>query len=127
MTAKEKKIAKMYGMNILAGVVTTIIAYIVIRTITNASKRRRLELNPSNTAGHLARRYRQAMNPSGWAWAMGADGTDEQEIIDLALATQGRLQEVVQSYMTLYNSSLTADLSKELDGATYQEWYNAVR
>ena len=126
MTAKKKKQIKAFAGKLAASIVIGVISYVIVRTIINSSKRKKIDNNPDDPVSYLVQRYRGAMNPSGISWLIGTDGTDEQEIFDLALATQGRLTEVQRAYKSKFNSTLTDDLRKELSSSDYSKWYAAA-
>lgn len=117
---------KSWSIKIGTSVIVSVIAYVVVQALVKNTRRGKVDNNPDDPVSYLVQRYRQAMNPSGISWLIGADGTDETEIFDLGVATKGRLKEVQLAYKAKYNTTLTDALSKELDPEEYQKWYNAA-
>ena len=126
MTAKRKKELQSAAQKIGFSVVSAIIVYFVIREISRRLKRDQVDNNPDDVISYLVSRYRSAMNPSGFAWLVRVDGTDETEIFDLGVATKGRLREVQMAYKAKYGITLTDALTKELDNEDYQKWFNSA-
>tara|TARA_R110002124_G_scaffold285303_1_gene463665 strand:- start:193 stop:627 length:435 start_codon:yes stop_codon:yes gene_type:complete len=74
-------------------------------------------LNPNA----LATLFKQAMNPSGYAFLMDADGTNEELIFELAAKTND-YRSVFDAYTKQYSRNLTTDLVAELSTDDYNKF-----
>lgn len=68
---------------------------------------------------------RQAMNPSGFSWLFGADGTDKDAIWEVA-PTIKDIKKVAEAYKNMYNSNLLADLQSDLTTTEYKKFLSMV-
>jgi hypothetical protein len=78
--------------------------------------------NGTLTPEALATSYKFAMNPSGFDFLMSSDGTDEDELMELAAKSKGRYTSVYNAYYTLYKSDLTKTIMGELSPTDYKRF-----
>ena len=78
-------------------------------------------------ANALATSYMQAINPSGYEWAIDSDGTNEDLLYELAAQSRGNMYKAAfDQYNTLYKRNLTKDLQAELDNDEYKKFLNIL-
>lgn len=80
----------------------------------------------ASDVSQLAIAYRQALNPSGYGWAIGVDGTNEAKLFELAAQSVGRFAQIAQTYQTLYFTTLTQDLQNELSAEELAKFWAIV-
>lgn len=106
--------------------VIAIAAFFVLRKFAmDAAKEKSLsdlqETGGVLNANALATLYRQAINPSGYAWMKDYDGTDEDLLFDLAAKTYSYIP-VYDAYKKQYSDDLTNDIRGELNNTDYQRF-----
>lgn len=107
-----------------------IAAYFILRKMALQAAQQKALSNIQSEGGYqnanaLATSYKQAMNPSGYSWMFGFDGTDEDLIYQLAAKT-GNYKNVYDAYKKQYNRDLTTDLQSELSTGGYQLFMNIL-
>lgn len=106
--------------------VIAIAAFFVLRKFAmDAAKEKSLsdlqESGGVTNANALATLYRQAINPTGYAWTKDFDGTDEELLFELAAKTYN-YKAVYDAYKKQYGDDLTNDIRGELNNTDYQRF-----
>ncbi|TDE15293.1 hypothetical protein [Dyadobacter psychrotolerans] len=106
-----------------------IAAYFILRKWAEAAAESKANSGiGGNTGGYLnanalATSFKNAINPSGWEWAIDSDGTNEELIFGLAAQSRGQMYKAVYNqYNTLYKRDLTKDLQAELSDSDYNKF-----
>ena len=97
-----------------------------IRLWLKKRRQDKFDQNEARDVNQLAQQYRSAANPSGIAWMINADGTDEDEIERLGYQSKGILQPIANAYKLKFEESLSDRLRKELSPKEFQQWRNIV-
>jgi len=131
-----KKVINLYRANpvafIVAVCVIILVIYFAVRAIRKGNENRASDSGlsgntPAGRAAMYAQRFRLAFNPTGNAWVMGIDGTDEQALYDIAgQITRSELAEIGRSYRTQFSDDLAQRLISELDGSEYQKFNSII-
>ena len=106
-----------------------VLLFVFKKKIRQWLKKRRqdkFDQNEARDVNQLAQQYRSAANPSGIAWMINADGTDEDEIERLGYQSKGILQPIANAYKLKFEESLSDRLRKELSPKEFQQWRNIV-
>ena len=107
-----------------------IIAYMILKKkigkVIWKYRQNKFDKNEGDIVNQLAQQYRAAANPSGIAWMIDLDGTNEGEIEKLGYQTKGKLQQIANAYRLKFEESLTDRMRKELSAKDFQNWRNIV-
>jgi len=76
----------------------------------------------TQTAAGLATLYKQALNPSGYAFLIEMDGTSEELVYTTAKYRPQSFSAVWENYKLQYSRNLTDDLQKELSSEEYAKF-----
>lgn len=109
---------------LLAGglVVTWNIGRKLLKQINKDSQQLQVDDSP---AVRQAMTLRSALNPSGISWMRGADGTNEQLVLETA-KTVTDMDGVIKAYHNLYDSNLLDDLQNDLSAEDFQRFTTLV-
>lgn len=118
---KDKNSKLIESIPLLIGVI------VVFNLLRNSQKNTTLTNAANDPTTQLAIKIRQAINPSGSAWFLGLDGTDEDTLFSIAPSLKGGVfTEVSRQYQLLYGSNVTTDLQDELSADSLAKFWSIV-
>jgi hypothetical protein len=111
--------------------VVMIVAYFILKkwAVKAAEDKAQRDLQSNNgtyTPAALATLYKQALNPSGYAFMIEMDGTSEELVYETAKYRPQKFSDVWEKYKLQYGRNLTDDLQKELSGEEYSKFLQIV-
>lgn len=97
-----------------------VISYFIFRNIirTQAKKQEQQAVLSGDKNALLAVQVRQAINPSGFAWLIGFDGTDREALFNAA-RKMTESAKVATAYRNLYGSDLGSDVQNDVSAADF--------
>ena len=112
------------AVNIGLGAVAIGAAFFIGRKIYKETRKNRSEKR-FTPEGQQALLLRSAMNPWGVSWLRWMDGTEEENIYNVA-AQITNFKKVAKEYQSLFNRPLVQDLQKELKTEEYEKFMAIV-
>jgi hypothetical protein len=122
----KKVLSNKYVVIILVLIAAIFVLKGGIKKVANYIREKRFDKNETKDTNQLAQQYRAASNPSGVAWLIDMDGTDEDQIEKLAYQTKGNFKPIADTYRLKFDETLTDRMRKELGAEDFQDWHNIV-